>query len=149
VIAVEDDDMPRTTISRSPRKLPGRFEDLVALLAPRAIRDEIDYESMIEMLDRLTSLPRLTKGQEQYFETLSVLVEAYENDHHAIEVADLPPIQVLKHLLDSSDMNASQLGELLGNRSLGSKILRGQRELSKNHIRLLAERFNVDPGLFI
>jgi HTH-type transcriptional regulator/antitoxin HigA len=141
--------MPRTAVSQSSRKLPGRFEDLVALLAPRAIQDEIDYENTIEMLDRLTSLPRLTKGQEQYLETLSVLVEAYESDHHAIETDDLSPIQVLIHLLDSNGMNASQLGELLGNRSLGSKILRGERELSKAHIRLLARRFNVDPGLFL
>lgn len=122
---------------------------MVALLVPRAIHDEVDYENTIEMLDRLTSLRRLTKGQEQYLETLSVLVEAYESDHHAIEVSDLTPIQVLKHLLDSNNMNASHLGELLGNRSLGSKILRGQRELSKSHIRVLAKRFNVDPGLFI
>jgi len=141
--------MPRTTVSRSPGKLPGRFEDLAALLVPRVIHDEIDYENTIEMLDRLTSLPRLTKGQERYLETLFVLVEAYESDHHAIEVDDLTPIQVLKHLLDSNNMNASQLGALLGNRSLGSKILRGQRELSKSHIRLLAKRFGVEPGLFI
>ncbi|MBI4579713.1 MAG: hypothetical protein HY718_08430 [Planctomycetes bacterium] len=141
--------MHRITVSRSSRKLPGRFEDLVAMLAPRAIRDEIDYENTIEMLDRLTSLPRPTKGQEQYLETLSVLVEAYEADRHAIEVDDLSPIQVLKHLLDSHHMNASQLGEMLGNRSLGSKILRGRRELSKSHLRVLAKRFNVDPGLFI
>jgi HTH-type transcriptional regulator / antitoxin HigA len=141
--------MPRTTESRSARRLPSRFEGLVAVLAPRAIHDEIDYENTIEMLDRLTSLPRLTKGQEQYLETLSVLVEAYESEHHAIEVDDLSPIQVLKHLLDSNNMSASQLGELLGNRSVGSKILRGERELSKSHIRVLAKRFNVDPGLFI
>lgn len=141
--------MPRTIQSRSDRKLPVHFEELVALLAPRAIHDEVDYENTIEMLDRLTSLPRLTKGQEQYLDTLSVLVEAYEHEHHAIEVADLSPIQVLKHLLSSNNMNASQLGELLGNRSLGSKILTGKRELSKSHIGTLSKRFNVDPGLFL
>ncbi|MBI4579745.1 MAG: hypothetical protein HY718_08590, partial [Planctomycetes bacterium] len=43
----------------------------------------------------------------------------------------------------------ARLGEMLGNRSLGSKILRGERDLSKSHIRVLAKRFNVDPGLFI
>ncbi len=141
--------MIRTTVSRSPQKIAGRFEDLVAMLPPRAIRDEVDYENTIEMLDRLTSLPRLTKGQQQYLETLSVLVESYESEHHAIEIDDLSPIQVLEHLLDGNNMNASQLGDLLGNRSLGSKILRGQRELSKRHIRLLAKRFGVSPALFI
>lgn len=141
--------MSRTTLSRSHRKLPRRFEELVDLLTPRIIADEVDYENTIEMLDRLTSLPSLSKGQEQYLETLSVLVAAYENECHGIEVDDLSPIQMLQHLLESHQMNASQLGDLLGNRSLGSKILRGRRELSKTHIRILAKRFNVDPGLFI
>jgi len=100
------------------------------------------------MLDRLTSLPRMTKGQEQYLETLSVLVEAYESEHHAIPDS-ASPISVLKHLLDSNDMNASQLGALLGNRSLGSKVLRGDRELSKTHMRILAKRFKVSPAVFM
>lgn len=141
--------MSRTVTSRRHAKLPGRFEDLAAILPPRAIADEVDYDNTIEMLDRLTSIPRLTKGQEQYLETLSVLMAAYESERHAIETDDLAPLEVLRHLLESNDMSASQLGELLGNRSLGSKILRGDRELSKSHIRILAKRFGVSPALFL
>lgn len=66
-------------------KLPGRFEDLVKMMPPRAIQDEVQYDNTIEVLDRLTSLPRMTQGQNQYLETLSVLVEAYENEHYAIK----------------------------------------------------------------
>jgi antitoxin component HigA of HigAB toxin-antitoxin module len=40
------------------------------------------------------------------------------------------------------------LGRLLGNRALASLILRGRRQLSKNHIRLLARHFKVSPALF-
>ncbi len=140
--------MARAALSHAKGKLPSRFEDLVALMPPRAIHDESAYDNTIEMLDRLTSLPRPTKGQQQYLETLSVLVEAYENEHHAID-RDQSPLDILKHLLDSNGMNASQLGELLGNRSLGSKILRGERGLSKRHIRTLAKRFKVSPALFL
>lgn len=140
--------MARTARSHVKANLPGRYEDLVALMPPRAIQDEVEYDNTIEMLDRLTSLPRPTKGQRQYLETLSVLVEAYENEHHAID-DDLEPLAILKHLLGSHGMNASHLGELLGNRSLGSKILRGERELSKRHIRTLAKRFKVSPALFL
>lgn len=46
-------------------------------------------------------------------------------------------------------MNASDLGKLLGDRSLGSRILNGQRGLSKNHIRILAGHFSVSPALFL
>jgi hypothetical protein len=51
--------------------------------------------------------------------------------------------------IEQNGMNASALGELLGNRSLGSKILREERELSKEHIRKLCERFAVSADLFI
>jgi antitoxin component HigA of HigAB toxin-antitoxin module len=58
-------------------------------------------------------------------------------------------IMPLKYLIDLHQMNGSQLGQLLGrNRSLGGKILRGERQLSKAHIRVLVERFKVSPALF-
>lgn len=45
-------------------------------------------------------------------------------------------------------MKPAHLGRLLGNRSLASQILNGKRGLSKTHIRILADRFHVAPGLF-
>ena len=46
-------------------------------------------------------------------------------------------------------MTASDLGRLLGNRTLGAAILSGQREMSKNHVKNLADHFKVDPALFL
>ena len=140
----------RSSKARVHGRLPGRFRDLVAEMPPRPIRDEIDYRNTIEMLDRLTSLATMTKGQADYLETLAVLVDAYEAEHHAIDASSITPLHVLKHLIEQQGMNGSQLGELLGgNRSLGGKILRGERQLSKAHVRVLAERFKVSPGLFL
>jgi antitoxin component HigA of HigAB toxin-antitoxin module len=51
-------------------------------------------------------------------------------------------------MLNEQDMGASDLGRLLGNRPLGSAILRGERELSKAHIRILADHFKVSTDLF-
>jgi HTH-type transcriptional regulator/antitoxin HigA len=77
------------------------------------------------------------------------LVGAYEDVHHAIDTSDISGLDSLKYLLEQNSMTASDLGNLLGNRSLGSKILRGERELSKAHLRILADRFKVDAGLFL
>lgn len=60
-------------------KLPGRFSDLVALMPPHTIRDETDYDNVIEMLDRLTSVPKMTKGQELYLGTVSILAVTRPN----------------------------------------------------------------------
>jgi HTH-type transcriptional regulator/antitoxin HigA len=131
------------------RDMPGRFTDLVALLPPHVIRDEADYDNVIEFMDKLLARPKLTKGHTEFFETWSVLIGAYEDEHHAIETSHISGVDALKHLLEQNEMTASDLGVLLGNRSLGSKILRGERELSKTHLRILANRFKVDAGLFL
>jgi HTH-type transcriptional regulator/antitoxin HigA len=118
-------------------------------LPPHVIRDENDYDNVIEFMDKLLARQKLTRGQTEFFETWSVLIGAYEDEHHAIDTSDISGLDSLKHLLEQNKMTASDLGLLLGNRSLGSKILRGERELSKTHLRILADRFKVDAGLFL
>lgn len=39
--------------------------------------------------------------------------------------------------------------ELLGDRGLGHRILAGERELSKTHIRILAEHFAPNPAVLL
>ncbi|MCA9437330.1 MAG: helix-turn-helix domain-containing protein [Candidatus Omnitrophica bacterium] len=131
-------------------KLPGKFEDLMLVLPPRAIADEVHYENTVEMIDRLMAIGRLTKGQSLYLETLVQLVQAYESSNHAIDVSDLSGIDTLKYLLEENGMNASDLARLLGvHVSLGSKILKGDRSLTVDHVKTLAERFKVSAGLFL
>ena len=132
------------------QKLPGRFEDLVAMMPPRAIVDETQYDETLAMIDRLMVAGRHTRGQASYLETLVQLVEAYEAKHHAMDTSDLRGIDLLRHLLAEHAMNASDLARLLGvHASMGSKILKGERSLTVEHLRKLAERFRVRPELFM
>jgi HTH-type transcriptional regulator/antitoxin HigA len=131
----------------SAKSLPADFHALVRILPPATIRDQVDYDNVQELIDALTSLPKLTDGQEHYLDTLAVLMHAHEE-----EVEPMPnvsPVEMLKFLMEQNEMNASDLGRLLGERSLGPKVLNGDRELSKAHIRKLAERFAVSPALFL
>lgn len=130
-------------------KLPKSFAELVRVFPPQAIHDGIGYANTQEMIDRLTSLSKLTPGQAEYLETLTILFEAYEQEQEQIDTSSLSPLDTLRFLLESNDMNASDLGRLVGSRELGAKILNGTRQLSKAHIRLLADRFHVDAGLFL
>jgi HTH-type transcriptional regulator / antitoxin HigA len=131
-------------------KLPGRFEDLVGRMPPQAIRDEVGYENSVEMIDHLMSSGKLTKGQSLYLETLVQLVQAYEAEHHAIDTSRIRGLDSLKHLMEQSNMNASDLARLLGvHASMGSKLLNGERSLTVDHLKKLAKRFRVSPDLFI
>lgn len=141
--------MPTTRHAR-PRRLPRRFEDLVRLLAPQAIADDVQYENTLEMVDRLMAAGRLTKGQEVYLETLVQLIEAYETREHAIETDGLSGLEVVRHLLAEHGMNASDLARLLGlHPSMGSKLLAGERSLTLDHIRTLSAHFGVAPAALV
>jgi HTH-type transcriptional regulator / antitoxin HigA len=115
----------------------------------RTVRDDVDLENVTEIVDRLAVLDCPTADQVDYLETLSTLVAAYEDTHHTIDVSRLGPLETLKFLLKEHGLNASDLGRILGQRQLGSAILRGDRQLSKAHILKLAAHFGVSPGVFL
>ena len=137
--------------SQSKGKLPRTFDGLVVRLCPHVILDEIAYDNTIEMMDVLTSIPqdKITQGQVEYMQTLAVLVGDYESKQHNPEHESLSVVEMLEFLMDQHSMNASDLGRLIGHRALGSKIMRGERQLSKTHIRTLCQHFNISSDVFV
>ena len=120
-----------TTEQTGKMKLPRRFDDLVRLMPPRAIMDDVHYENTLDMIDRLMAGGKLSKDQA----------------HRPLFSSQLDS---LKHLLAENGMKASDLAKLLGvHVSMGSKILKGERSLTIEHLKKLAKRFRVRPELFI
>jgi len=138
----------KTATKNNFRRLPKTYGGLVAVLPPRPIHDDVDLANATEMIDRLAGF-NLSADQEDYLEALSTFVEAYEAERFPIDDSRITPLDALKALLGEHDMTASDLGRLLGNRTLGAAILSGRRNLSKAHIKKLAEHFKVEPGLFL
>ena len=139
-----------TTVKSRCGKLSSRYDDLVRTMPPKAITDDIHLGTTVEMIDRLMVSGRLTKDQGLYLETLVQLVQAYEDKHHGIDTDDISGIDALRQLLSDNGMSASDLGRLLGmHASMGSKILKGERSLTVEHLRKLADRFKVQAGLFM
>ncbi len=127
--------------------LPTEFLELVAYRAPHPIADDVDLDNVMEVVNCLAGQD-LTQGQNQYLDLISELVEKYEAEHHAINTSGMRGLEALKYLVDLHKMSAADLGRLLGDRSLGTRTLSGERELSKAHIRALADHFKVNPSLF-
>jgi HTH-type transcriptional regulator / antitoxin HigA len=124
---------------------------LIDILPLRPLRSERDYDAAIKVLDTLAVRPEgsLGAGEQDYLDTLTMLVETYDRDHHDMDTEQGDPRAVLKYLLEESGMTQADLGRLLGNRALASLILTGRRQLSKSHIRKLAKHFKVSPALFL
>jgi HTH-type transcriptional regulator/antitoxin HigA len=91
----------------------------------------------------------LTDGQVDYLAALGRFVEDYEHQHVLPELGTATPVQILSHLMEQQGMTPADLGDLLGSRPAATMILKGQREMSKTHIRALAAHFAVSPAVFL
>jgi HTH-type transcriptional regulator/antitoxin HigA len=140
--------MTKTGTAFTPSTLPKKYEELVALHVPRPIHDQVDFDNVMELIDRLSGA-RLNSEQEDYLEILATLVEAYERETLK-PLRPLPANELLAYLLEENEMKKEDLAKLLEvERSLAFKILKGSRNLTAEHIRKLCERFKVSADLFI
>lgn len=128
--------------------IPETYAELVGLFMPRPLHDDVDFRNALGVLDAMAGF-EMNADQEDYFDAIATFVEKYEAEHHAINDAKMTPIELLRSLMDEHGMSESDLGRLLGDRSLGHRILAGERELSKAHIRILAEHFSLNPGALL
>jgi HTH-type transcriptional regulator/antitoxin HigA len=124
--------------------IPDSYAELVDLLMPRPLHDDVDYRNALGILDAMAGF-EMNADQEDYFEAIATFVEKYETEHHAVANEKMTPVELLRSLVAEHDMTESDLGRLLGDRSLGHRILSGEREVSKAHIRILAEYFSLNP----
>ena len=121
---------------------------LIDLFPLRPLRSERDYDAAVAVLDTLAVRQEgsLDPGEQDYLDTLTMLVEAYDREHHDVDTKPCDPLTMLKYVMQESGMTQADLGRLLGNRALASLILNGHRQLSKSHIRKLADHFKVSPA---
>jgi HTH-type transcriptional regulator/antitoxin HigA len=128
--------------------IPATYAELVGLFMPRPLHDKVDHESALAVLDAMAGF-EMNGDQEDYFDAIATFVEKYEARHHAIGGDAMTPVDLLRSLMDEHGMSESDLGRLLGDRSLGHRILSGERELSKAHIRTLAKHFGLNAGALL
>gem|GEM_PF-868615 len=129
--------------------VPGKkYHNLVATFPLVAIKAESQHSSAIEVVAELHSR-RLDSDEEQYLEALGILIQHYENIAYPRDWSD-SPLQILHDLMASEALKQVDLARILSETSgRASEIYNGRRELSKSHIKTLAEYFQVQANLFL
>ena len=79
-------------------------------------------------------------------ETLGSLIESYE-DQNIPEIEGRPG-DTLKTLMEEHDLKQSDIPEI-GSQGVISEILSGKRQFNVRQIKLLSNRFNVSPAVFM
>jgi len=114
---------------------------------PRPITWEARSENYITVLHDLVMRGHLNRKEEEYVELLSLLIQAYEEEHYSIP--DASPVEVIKELMAANDLRQKDLVDIFGSESMVSLVLNGQRPLALAHIQALSRRFKVSPAAFI
>jgi HTH-type transcriptional regulator/antitoxin HigA len=74
-------------------------------------------------------------------DVLVTLVEVYEEKHYFIDAPD--PISAIKFRMEQEDLQQKDLIPIIGDKSIVSKVLKGQRKLTVEMIRNLHEQLKI------
>jgi HTH-type transcriptional regulator/antitoxin HigA len=113
---------------------------------PEVIGGERQNRLYIERLEELTAKKSATPAEKKLIALLTVLLEEYEAKHDPVPHAE--PTAVIRHLMEARGLRQKDLLDVFGTESIVSDVLRGKRDLTKQHIRRLSAKFHVSPAVF-
>lgn len=113
-----------------------------------SIRNEDEYKKAVEALNELVDEVGTNEDHPLYelLDTLGTLIHAYEEKYHPIP--ECSGIEMIKYLMEELHLEPSDFPEL-GPPNTVLAILTGDTELTVRHIHSLANKFDVNPMVFL
>ena len=122
------------------------YAKLLARIPPKVIRSEAEDEHYTNALYALEQKRSLTRKEKELADLLTLLIEDFEEKRYQLPCAT--PRQALSFLMDEHGLKQKDLVDIFGTRSTVSEVINGKREVTKEQIRRLSQRFHVSPELF-
>lgn len=116
---------------------------------PHVLRNAREYKAAVAEIDRLLdSNPR--RGTDEYdrLEFLSVLVEAFEDEHDPIDESGQPR-DIVFFMLEQKGMTRADLIPILGSKSRVSEFFSNKRRLSVAQIKALRRVLGIPADLLL
>lgn len=112
------------------------------------IRNEEEYEQAVKRLNDLIDQIGTNEKHPLYnlLDTLGTLIEVYETEYYAIP--NCSGSEVLAYLMEEQGLIFSDLPEI-GTSQTIEAILNQEQALTLSQIQQLAQRFNVQPQVFL
>ncbi len=123
------------------------YAELLASVPPKVIHTEEENEGYTAALFKLQqNHANLSSEEKDLAELLTLLIEDFEEKRYHLPKAT--PTEAIAFLMDQHGLKQKDLVDVFGAPSVVSEVLRGKRDLNKDHIARLSERFHVSPELF-
>lgn len=130
-----------------PVEFQPEYARLLSNTLPSVIHSEAQNEEYLEQVAVLLRREEtLTNAEKEFVRLLTLLIEDFEEKNYALPKAG--PLEVIAFLMDQHGLKQKDLTTVFGTKSITSEVLSGKRELNKEQIRRLSERFHVSPELF-
>lgn len=116
---------------------------------PHVLRSEEEYDQAVARIGHLLDLDPPERSEEwDELELLTLLVEAYEEEHYPM--GDLAtPQDVVSFVLEQKGISRADLAAIMGGRSRVSEFFSGKRELSRAQIRAIRDLLGVPADLLL
>jgi HTH-type transcriptional regulator / antitoxin HigA len=112
----------------------------------RPIKNESDYKTAMRRIEALWGAPLATPEGDE-LEILATLAEAYERQHHPLDLPD--PVEAIKFRLEQQGKDYRALIGIIGQRTRVYEVMRGARPLSLNMIRKLHRDLQIPAEVLI
>ena len=122
------------------------YAKLLAKIPPKVIRTEAENEHYISALYALEQKRSRTWEEKELADLLTLLIEDFEEKRYQLPRAT--PLQALSFLMEQHGLKQKDVVDIFGTRSVVSEVMSGKRELTKEQIRRLSQRFHVSPEVF-
>ena len=117
------------------------------VLKCKVISSTTQYKEYSKILENLILSDLKKKNLNDEIALLTLLIEKWDNDHNSYN--DLDPVQLLQSFMESHQLKAKDLVDMLGvSKSYVSEILNYRKGFSKVVIRKLAAYFKVSQEAF-
>ena len=116
---------------------------------PHVLRNAREYRVAVTEIDKLLDAdPQRGSDAHDRLEFLSVLVQAYEDEHDPTDDGGTPQ-SVVAFMLEQQGKARSDLAPLMGGKARVSQFFAGKRRLSIAQIRSLRDELGIPADLLI
>ena len=122
------------------------YIELITTFPPRPITNDAELTATQNQINSLLDKGKLTQDDRDYLKVLGTLVYDYEDKNEPMPT--LKGVELLKALLEESNLQAKDLASICQSDSIVLDILDRKRELTATQIKELAAFFHISPAAF-
>lgn len=117
------------------------------------LTDDKSYLKTCDIIEYLMDMGEQTLPDDElsrlaYLDTLTTLVEAYEQKHFAFHQTELTLLQIIEQALEQLNLTKKDLAKLLGSNRV-TELFSGKRDLSMAQVRVLHQKLRIPTDLLI